>query len=263
MEALYQEIAYQADLNLAETIRHRMKTAPKAILHEQNGFILFSIGALARNGHLNGALRLNSKIQPDIFLKAAEPFFQPMSPNYVIWVRAHADSDLEQYLNNLAYVAQRKPGSAGMFIQQAFRSCSLPDGITINRIEDQSRVADYMEVTQAAFSMSKEQSCSVFGSNESLTANNIAAFVAYQTDKPVAAAMTLLTDKTAGIYWVGTIPEVRGKGLGAVMTQMATNAGFELGATTVILQASVSGEPLYRRLGYQIFTHYRWYSPSQ
>jgi len=68
-----------------------------------------------------------------------------------------------------------------------------------------------------------------------------------------------VTGNVAGIYYLGTVEEARGKGIGAYMTSIATNAGFDMGADIVILQASLVGESVYRRLGYQVFTYYRWY----
>ena len=63
----------------------------------------------------------------------------------------------------------------------------------------------------------------------------------------------------AGVYYVGTIPEARGRGLGSLCTRAATKAGFDLGARTVILQASQQGQTFYERIGYKVFTRYRWY----
>ncbi len=42
---------------------------------------------------------------------------------------------------------------------------------------------------------------------------HIVAFVARVDDVPAAAAMTIVTHGVAGIYWVGTVPTMRGRGL--------------------------------------------------
>lgn len=88
---------------------------------------------------------------------------------------------------------------------------------------------------------------------------HVAAFVARLDGVPVAAAMTLVTHGVAGIYWVGTTPEARGRGLAEACTRLATNAGFDLGAQVAALQASVMGEPIYLRMGYREITRYPWY----
>ena len=49
--------------------------------------------------------------------------------------------------------------------------------------------------------------------------------------------MTIVNNGVAGIYWVGSLEQARGQGLGRAATAAATNAGFELGADIASLQA--------------------------
>jgi GNAT superfamily N-acetyltransferase len=77
--------------------------------------------------------------------------------------------------------------------------------------------------------------------------------------EPLATAMIYESDGVAGVQWVGTVPEARGLGLGALVTTWVTNLAFDRGASTVNLQASPMGEPIYLRLGYQTIFHYREY----
>jgi hypothetical protein len=58
---------------------------------------------------------------------------------------------------------------------------------------------------------------------------------------------------------VGTLAAAGRRGLGRVVTEWATNMAFDRGATSVTLQASAMGEPLYARLGYTTQYHYREY----
>jgi len=50
---------------------------------------------------------------------------------------------------------------------------------------------------------------------------------------------------------VGTVPEYRRRGLGDAVSRAATNAGFELGARIVALEASPMGLPLYAKMRYE------------
>ena len=98
-----------------------------------------------------------------------------------------------------------------------------------------------------------------FAELESLVGPTVRAVVAWHDDDPVAAAMVVVSDGVAGVNYVGTVPEARGRGLGELTTRWATNAGFDLGAEVAALQASPMGEPVYRRMGYKEITRYRWY----
>jgi predicted GNAT family acetyltransferase len=69
----------------------------------------------------------------------------------------------------------------------------------------------------------------------------------------------ILTHGIGGVYWVGTVPAARSRGLAAAVTRAVGNLAFDAGARVVVLQASVMGEPVYRRLGYVEVTRYPSY----
>ncbi len=71
--------------------------------------------------------------------------------------------------------------------------------------------------------------------------------------------MVILTHGVGGIYWVGTTPAVRGKGLAELVTRAVGNVAFDMGARAVVLQASPMGDPIYRRMGYREVTRYPYY----
>ena len=89
-----------------------------------------------------------------------------------------------------------------------------------------------------------------------LAAPHLISVVAYVDGAPAAAAQTLLSHGIAGVYWVGTVESARGRGLGEAVTRAVTNAAFDNGATANTLQASVMGEPIYRRMGYEEICRY-------
>jgi GNAT superfamily N-acetyltransferase len=60
-------------------------------------------------------------------------------------------------------------------------------------------------------------------------------------------------DGDAGVFWVATLPEARGRGLAAGLLSVAMLEARERGCDISTLQATGAGEPVYARLGYQTF----------
>jgi GNAT superfamily N-acetyltransferase len=86
-------------------------------------------------------------------------------------------------------------------------------------------------------------------------------YVGYLDGKPVAAAELFLGAGVAGIYWVSTLPEARGQGIGAAITLTALREARNLGYRIGILHATRMGFEVYRRLGFQEYcrlSNYMW-----
>src|SRR5439155_5804895 len=121
---------------------------------------------------------------------------------------------------------------------------------------DAAAFGEVQGAAYATYGMPVEVAPATLASLDVLHAPHIVTFLALLDGRPVAGAMTIVTHGVAGIYWVGTIPEARGRGLAELCTRAAGNAGFDLGARIAALQASVMGEPVYRRMGYVEVTRY-------
>jgi hypothetical protein len=67
----------------------------------------------------------------------------------------------------------------------------------------------------------------------------------------VATSMLIATGAVAGIYWVATLEEQRGRGYGAALTWAAVAGGREFGCAIASLQASKLGRPVYVRMGFE------------
>jgi ribosomal protein S18 acetylase RimI-like enzyme len=247
-----------ADENLAASFRHRVRFSKNAHLEERDGALFFTSGVPAAYGHLNGVLRTDLALAPEVLLARADAFFARLSREYVVWVRAHADVDLERALKRRGHAPLREPGTPCMLL--ARRPVSPASTcVDVRRVSTAKEAEAGLRVTAAAFDLATDAARCAFGSIESFQASGATGFVAYENDSPVGASVLVASRRAFGIYWVGTIPEARGRGIGAACTIAATEEAFAQGAALVLLQASAQGEPLYGKLGFETRSHYRLY----
>lgn len=247
-----------ADINLSKAILHRNKLAKRGKRLLSDEAMIYTLGIDAADGHLNGLLSLGNSKKSGLLDEAID-FFSEEKRDFIVWIRDHLDLELELELKLKGYLPMREPGIAGMMINNPIEKRETPHGYQLKKVESLKAVSDYAQVVKDAFSKEDDVLDIMYGHIESLMASNISAFVLYKGDEPVAASMTLVSDCVAGIYYLGTKEGHRGHGIGTYMTTISTNVGFDMGADTVILQASLLGEPIYKKLGYEVITYYRWY----
>ena len=77
----------------------------------------------------------------------------------------------------------------------------------------------------------------------------------------VAGAWSYLHGTDCGLYTVGTIPQLRRRGLAAALTEHVLADAYRRGARTASLQSTRMGEPLYRSLGFTPVGRYEEWVP--
>ena len=85
--------------------------------------------------------------------------------------------------------------------------------------------------------------------------------IAYSANKPIVTGILVLSSNMAGIYYVATVPEERGKGYGTAMMHYLLNFAKQKGYFLAGLEASDEGLNLYKGLGFKevcIFEEYGW-----
>jgi ribosomal protein S18 acetylase RimI-like enzyme len=239
------DAALGAELNEQELWREMVRWSGGRIV-EDEGVLLVS----GPSAYLRVAIRTDPRVDGSTVVTRATEFFADESGGFLVLARRPDDDDIER-----AAVAQGfRPGwtERPMALTAAPSLRAVPDDVVVQPVADERGVADYGRVVALANDDPGERErAPLLFHDRTILAPHIAAFVAYLGDEPVACAMTLLSHRIAGVFYVATVEHARRRGLGDALTRIAARAGFELGAGAVWLGASEMGAGLYRRIGFQ------------
>jgi hypothetical protein len=259
------EVQFDASLghqNLMAYNRAMAQWCSKGALFEDDGALLVAGGSwIPLVG--NGAFRTGETVAPHVLLSRADTFFARRKRGYTIKVRdSGEDADLQAACEEHGLVAFGDP-IPQMICHQRLATTPLPPDVTLREVHDEAGVADFAAVNTdayATYGMPADVFVDMFDRPERILASTQTSIVVgYRDARPVVTALSFVCDGVGCLQWVGTVPEARHLSLGRLVTEWATNAAFDRGATSVTLQASAMGESLYARLGYETQYNYREY----
>ena len=141
---------------------------------------------------------------------------------------------------------------------------AMPADLKIVRAGEASTLHDFVQVSLAGFGIPQTSENAYFtlldGLGYQLPLWN---YVGYLKGMPVGIAQLFLGAGVAGMYWVCTLPEARGQGIGRLMFLTPLLEARALGYRIGVLNASQMGEGIYRRLGFQEFCRSGYYFLSE
>lgn len=248
----------RAHLNLIDSSRQLFELDSGATVEAGPGW-LFGAGSASHPMISNAAFRRDDGIDATDFVARAKEFFAARKRGFSIWVRVGQGSD-----EDLAAAAE----AAGfhtvyempeMLLGAELPTEKLPPEAELRQLSTEDDVPGFWKVAKEAYASNgfPPEVFAGYTRHSGLLAENAAAFIIYLDGQPASIAMTIVSHGVAGIYWVGSVDEARGSGLGRAVTVAATNAGLALGAEIASLQASPMGKPIYASLGYETAFDYR------
>ncbi|HYC59995.1 MAG TPA: GNAT family N-acetyltransferase [Thermoanaerobaculia bacterium] len=133
-------------------------------------------------------------------------------------------------------------------------AAAAPDRVTIKRLEHAAEMEDWLNVFMAAFALPEERRAIFRNTYTRIGFGDAVAwqhFVAFDDDVPVATSSVHIDGDLAGVYFVATLAEARGRGIGAAVTRESMRFAGDSGATRAALQSSDIGFNVYRSLGFE------------
>ncbi len=148
----------------------------------------------------------------------------------------------------------------GMACERLERPQRLSPELEIRPVEDGASRAAFAHINAIAFRIPFEW-CRELYDVEALWNDFFTGYVGYVGGNAVSTSATLAAGGAIGVYAVATLPGHEHKGYGEAMTRHGLAvAQKKTGIELSILQATGAGLPLYRRMGYEVVTHFMVYS---
>lgn len=254
----------RAHLNLVDSSRQFFELDPGAAIEAEPGW-LFGAGTSTHPVISNGAFRRDDNVDAGEFVTRAKEFFAARERGFSIWVQGGQEEDRDLVAAAEAAGFQFVYEMPEMTLGEKLAPPELPAGAELRKLTAVEQATDFWQVAIASYASIgfPPEVFAGYTNHAGLLAENVVAFLALLDGEPVGIAMTMVSHGVAGIYWVGSLEQARGKGIGRAVTVAATNAGFDLGADVASLQASPMGEPIYEAMGYETAFDYRMFmSPA-
>lgn len=212
---------------------------------------------------VNTAFRTESTIPPGEALIRTIERYRDLGHAFSLITRAHADADLERAAADAGW--RRALTFPGMVVEEPLPEREPRPGAALRRANPRRDLESAVRILLDGFAEDSADERDlidrIFRAPAQLRGSTVASFIASQDGVDGAFALVIKVGETAVVGWVATVPELRRRGLGDLVTRAATNAGFELGAKVVALKASPMGLPVYERMGYREVTRYGLYLP--
>lgn len=134
-------------------------------------------------------------------------------------------------------------------------------GFRCTKTGDDQELAIWMSVHARCFRTAESERGAVGDIYRRLVedrSSDLRHYLGWYRGEPVAVASLFLAGGVAGVYNIGTLPEVRGRGIGRRMTVVGLRNAREAGYRIGVLGASQMGLPMYRSLGFREYCRLRW-----
>jgi ribosomal protein S18 acetylase RimI-like enzyme len=203
----------------------------------------------------NGALSSNPPMAgADPFIAETIRYFRARGINtFTWWLEPHLKaSDWEPALSKHGFgFSDDTPGMA-VDLQELSHEIQPVDGFEIRSVGDKQSLHTWAKVFVNGYGLPSTWESITFDLWMQLGLDfPIRNYLGYLNGKPVSTSTVFYGGGTAGIYAVATLPEARGKGLGAAITLKPLLEAREKGYRVGVLQSSDMGFNVYKKLGFR------------
>lgn len=190
----------------------------------------------------------------DAFIDETIQYFRDKKVGvFTLWMEPHLKpSDWEPVLSKYGFgLSNDTPGMA-VDLQALNKPATNVDGLEIRVVEDEDSLRTWTNIFVRGYGLPPAWEERVFELWLKFGLDlPIRNYLGYWNGKPVSTSTLFLGGGVAGIYCVATLPEARGKGIGAALTLQPLLDAQDMGYLIGALQSSEMGFNVYKKLGFR------------
>lgn len=160
----------------------------------------------------------------------------------------------QAFISHLNAEGYRCKGTQSVMVYDGKIKKSPNPSIFIREVACQEDLVVYSRLMLSIFEMPPQWETGFLEFNQESIKVGWRFYIADLNDSPVGTCALFSSDGVGGIFNVGVLPEVRGRGVGSTLTFYALEKSFAEGNNVHTLQAECGGnaEHIYARLGFRI-----------
>ena len=197
-----------------------------------------------------------------LIVEARDFFAQQGAPGFCWWFSQDVDqAPWREPLDGLGFKPDNDPPGMALRLDELVAP-AIPAGLTIERVTDPAAFQLWNSIFAPGYGLPPEMG-EPFAEVLAGVGDAMRHYIGYLDGVPVATSSLYPAAGVAGIYDVATLPEARGKGIGAAVTAAPLLEARAEGYRAAILQSSDMGFSVYQRLGFRHLVpmdHYYWLS---
>ena len=238
--------------NLCDFFRHLSRGVPEE--HFEDGKFTRWYSSLM-HPWFNGVLSSDPPVESDeAFIEETILYFRRKKVGvFTWWMEPHLKpSAWESVLSKHGFgFSNDTPGMAAD-LQALNKPIQTVDGLEVRALADEESLHTWTHIFTSGYGLPSDWETSIYDLWMKLGLGfPMRNYLGYLNGEPVSCSTVFFGGGVAGIYCVATLPEARGKGIGAALTLRPLQDAHEMGYRIGILQSSEMGFNVYKRLGFR------------
>jgi ribosomal protein S18 acetylase RimI-like enzyme len=190
----------------------------------------------------------------DSFIEETIEYFRLQGTSiFTWWMEPHVQaSDWKSVLSKHGFGFSNDTPGMAVDLQEMKDSSQSVDGFEVRSVDDEESLRIWSKVFINGYGLPLAWESITFDLWVQLGLDlPLRNYLGYLNGKPVSTSTIFYGGGVAGIYCVATLPEARGKGIGAAITLKPLQDAREMDYRVGILQSSEMGFNVYQRLGFR------------